>query len=123
MKSEKVLLVHGSGGRLTRDLIEKTIVPVFDNPQLGLLGDSSALSDTGDRMVMTTDSYVVTPLFFPGGDIGKLAVCGTVNDLATAGAKPVALSVGFIIEEGFSFEDLEKILLSMKKPIIHSPAE
>ncbi len=115
MKSEKVLLAHGSGGRLTRDLIEKIIVPVFDNSELGRLGDTSALSETGNRMVMTTDSYVVTPLFFPGGDIGKLAVCGTVNDLATAGAKPVALSVGFIIEEGFSFESLEKILLSMKK--------
>ncbi len=115
MKSEKVLLAHGSGGRLTRDLIEKIIVPVFDNSELGRLGDTSALSETGNQMVMTTDSYVVTPLFFPGGDIGKLAVCGTVNDLATAGAKPVALSVGFIIEEGFSFESLEKILLSMKK--------
>jgi hydrogenase expression/formation protein HypE len=115
MKSEKVLLAHGSGGRLTRDLIEKIIVPVFDNPELGRLGDTSALSDTGNRMVMTTDSYVVTPLFFPGGDIGKLAVCGTVNDLATSGAKPVALSVSFIIEEGLSFESLEKILLSMKK--------
>ena len=93
MKSEKVLLAHGSGGRLTRDLIEKIIVPVFDNSELGRLGDSSALSDSGDRMVMTTDSYVVTPLFFPG----------------------VALSVGFIIEEGFSFDSLEKILVSMKK--------
>jgi hydrogenase expression/formation protein HypE len=114
MKGERVLLAHGSGGRLTRDLIEKIIVPSFDNPELSRLGDSSALSEAGNRMVMTTDSYVVTPLFFPGGDIGKLSVCGTVNDLATAGAKPVALSVGFIIEEGFSFEILEKILLSMK---------
>jgi hydrogenase expression/formation protein HypE len=115
MNDERVLLAHGSGGRLTRDLIEKIIVPAFDNPELDRLADTSALSESGNRLVMTTDSYVVTPLFFPGGDIGKLSVCGTVNDLATAGARPVALSVGFVIEEGFPFEDLKKILISMKK--------
>ena len=115
MKGGRVLLAHGSGGRMTRDLIEKIIVPVFDNSELNRLGDTSTLSEAGGRMVMTTDGYVVNPLFFPGGDIGKLSVCGTINDLSTAGAKPVALSVGFIIEEGFLFESLEKILVSMKE--------
>ena len=118
MAEEKVLLTHGSGGRRTRDLIEKIIVKIFDNPELKRLEDSSVVhgvKDSGGRLVMTTDSYVVSPLFFPGGDIGKLSICGTVNDLATAGAWPLALSVGLIIEEGFSIADLEKILKSMKK--------
>lgn len=115
MKGDRVLLTHGSGGRLSRDLVEKMIIPIFDNPALNRLEDASLLSETGNRMVMTTDSHVVTPLFFPGGDIGKLSVCGTVNDLATAGAKPVAMSVGLIIEEGFLFETLGRILTSMKK--------
>ncbi len=115
MTGDRVLLTHGSGGRLSRDLVEKMIIPIFDNPALNRLEDASLLSETGNRMVMTTDSYVVTPLFFPGGDIGKLSVCGTVNDLATAGAKPVAMSVGLIIEEGFSIETLGRILTSMKK--------
>jgi hydrogenase expression/formation protein HypE len=115
VKGDKVLLTHGGGGRLTRDLIENLIVPIFDNPRLNLLEDAAELSAPGERMMMTTDSYVVNPLFFPGGDIGKLAVCGTVNDLATAGARPLALSACFIVEEGFSFQDFEKILLSMKK--------
>ena len=111
--NELKILTHGSGGRLTRELLETLIVPIFDNPELRRLEDASFITDTDDRMVMTTDSYVVSPLFFPGGDIGKLSVCGTVNDLATAGAKPVALSVGLIIEEGFSLDDLKKILFSM----------
>lgn len=117
MKEEKVLLTHGSGGRRTRDLIEKLIVKIFDNPELNRLEDSAdivgAASGVG-RLVMTTDSYVVNPLFFPGGDIGKLSVCGTINDLSTAGARPLAMSVGLIIEEGFLFNDLEKVLISMK---------
>ncbi len=115
MTEKKILLTHGSGGRMTRDLLEKIIVPILDNPALNRMEDSSLLSEIGARMVMTTDSYVVKPLFFPGGDIGKLAVCGTVNDLATAGAKPIALSVSVIIEEGFSFDDLKKILYSLKQ--------
>jgi len=117
MPEEKVLLTHGSGGRRSRDLIEKVIVDIFDNPQLRRLEDSSAIQDTGDsagKRVMTTDSYVVNPLFFPGGDIGKLSICGTVNDLATAAARPLALSVGLIIEEGFPLSQLKKILRSMK---------
>lgn len=126
MKGDEVTLAHGSGGQLMRELIEEIIVPIFDNPALRRLEDASFLefpseSDSSSEstsayqtLVMTTDSYVVKPPFFPGGDVGKLAVCGTVNDLATAGAIPVALSVGLIIEEGFLFEDLKKILISMK---------
>ncbi len=114
MKEERILLHHGSGGRLSRDLVQNEIVPVFDNPALRRLEDASPIESTKGRMVMTTDSYVVQPLFFPGGDIGKLSICGTVNDLATAGATPVALSVGFIIEEGFTLADFRRILVSMK---------
>lgn len=126
MKSDEVTLAHGSGGRLMRELIEEIIVPIFDNPTLNRLDDASLLelsseSETGSEsapepqaLVMTTDSYVVKPPFFPGGDLGKLSVCGTVNDLATAGAIPLALSVGLIIEEGFLLADLKKILISMK---------
>jgi hydrogenase expression/formation protein HypE len=118
MDDEKILLTHGSGGRRSRDLIENLIVKVFDNPRLRKLEDAAELVDLGaggdGRLVMTTDSYVVRPLFFPGGDIGKLSICGTVNDLATAGAQPLALSVGLIIEEGFLIEELEKVLISMR---------
>jgi len=117
MHREKVLLTHGSGGRRTRDLIEKVIVKIFDNPVLQRLEDSSVIQearDSGGELVMTTDSYVVSPLFFPGGDIGKLSICGTVNDLATAAARPLALSVGLIIEEGFPLAELKKVLQSMK---------
>jgi hydrogenase expression/formation protein HypE len=117
MRDDRILLSHGSGGRRTRDLVQKLIAKIFDNPALNRLEDSSEISSLSstDRSVMTTDSYVVSPLFFPGGDIGKLSICGTVNDLATAGAEPVAPSVGLIIEEGFHLEKLEKILRSMKK--------
>jgi len=118
MKGDRILINHGGGGRLSRELIEEIIVPIFDNSGLSCLEDSSLIPRTGPngrRMVMTTDSHVVRPLFFPGGDIGKLAVAGTVNDLATAGAEPVALSVGLIIEEGFSIGLLEKIIKSMKR--------
>jgi len=124
MKGERVLLTHGGGGRLARDLVQNIIVKIFDNPALSRMEDASVISPSivpsgnkneQPRVVMTTDSFVVTPLFFPGGDIGKLAVCGTVNDLATAGAVPSALSVGLIIEEGFLLKDLERILVSMKK--------
>lgn len=114
MKEERILLTHGSGGRLARQLIKEVILPIFDNPALEQMHDASMLEETSSRMAMTTDSYVVKPLFFPGGDIGKLAVCGTVNDLAAVGARPVALSVGLIIEEGFPLKSLEKVLASMK---------
>ena len=117
MHREKVLLTHGSGGRRSRDLIEKVILNIFDNPVLRKLEDSSVIQEareSGGELVMTTDSYVVSPLFFPGGDIGKLSICGTVNDLATAASRPLALSVGLIIEEGFPFAQLERVLRSMK---------
>jgi hydrogenase expression/formation protein HypE len=113
-KSEAVLLSHGSGGRLTRDLIRDLFLQAFHNPTLASLQDSALLDIDTCRIAFTTDTYVVKPLFFPGGDIGKLAVCGTVNDISVMGAKISGLSAGFVIEEGFDFEQLQKIVLSMK---------
>jgi len=110
---DKILLAHGGGGRLTDELIRKTILPRFKSETLTELADSARLNLPSGRLCFTTDSYVVKPLFFAGGDIGKLSVCGTVNDLAVAGARPVAISVSLIIEEGFEFELLEKILDSI----------
>ncbi len=112
---EKILLAHGGGGRLTQKLIENNILPKFKNDILAQLGDSANLDLPSGRICFTTDSYVVKPLFFNGGDIGKLAVCGTINDLAVAGAKPVALSLSVIIEEGLEFKTLEKILSSVAR--------
>ena len=111
--SEKILLSHGSGGEMSHKLIKHLFVRYFDNQILAGLSDSAVLGVCPGEPVFTTDSYVVDPLFFPGGDIGKLAVCGTVNDLAVAGANPVYLSAGFIIEEGMEMETLEKIVKSM----------
>ncbi len=112
-KNERILLAHGGGGRLTDDLIRRHILPKLKNDTLAELGDSAKLNLYSSSLCFTTDSYVVKPLFFNGGDIGKLAVCGTINDLAVAGSKPVALSLSLIIEEGFEFELLEKILESI----------
>jgi hydrogenase expression/formation protein HypE len=113
MKNDKVLLGHGSGGKLSHDLISSLFVKYFNNPYLDKQTDS-ALIDTDDGYLsFTTDSFVVDPIFFPGGNIGKLAVCGTVNDLAVSGATPLYLSAGFIIEEGFPMADLEMIVQSM----------
>jgi hydrogenase expression/formation protein HypE len=115
-KLDKILMAHGGGGILTRRLIEEEILTRFNNEALAPLSDSALLSlNHPGKLAFTTDSYVVTPLFFRGGNIGKLAVCGTVNDLAMAGAKPVALSASLILEEGFPLEDLAKILDSMAK--------
>ena len=111
----RILLAHGGGGRLMHQLIEEVIVPAFRNPLLDVRHDSAVMAFDGVRLAFTTDSYVVTPIFFPGGDIGKLAVCGTVNDLSMSGARPLFLSSGFIIEEGFSVSDLKKIVGSMQK--------
>jgi len=111
--SETILLDHGSGGVLTHQLIEDLFVKHFDNRTLRALTDSALLRVDPGTLAFTTDSYVVKPIFFPGGNIGKLAVCGTVNDLAVAGARPLYLSAGFIIEEGLLLEDLEKIVLTM----------
>jgi hydrogenase expression/formation protein HypE len=114
MKSGKnILLGHGSGGKLTHDLIGELFVKYFSNPILEEQTDSALLDPIADNLSFTTDSFVVDPIFFPGGDIGKLAVCGTVNDLAVSGALPLYLSAGFIIEEGFPLDDLERIAASM----------
>ena len=114
---DKILLAHGSGGKLSRDLIKDLMVKELGNPCLNLLDDSATLTLNG-RIAFTTDSYVVSPLFFPGGDIGRLAVCGTVNDLSMVGATPKYVSLALIIEEGFSLRDLRKIISS-----IHLTAE
>lgn len=112
MKNSVILLNHGSGGRLTRQLIDDIFGARFSNPALDARTDSSIV-DLPGSVAFTTDSFVVQPRFFPGGDIGKLAVCGTVNDLAVSGAVPVALSAAFIIEEGFPIDELDRIAASM----------
>ena len=114
-----VTLAHGGGGKAMRDLIDDVFVSAFDNPTLEPLEDQARigladLTRFGDRLAFTTDSYVVDPLFFPGGDIGKLAVCGTVNDLAVGGAKPLYLSCAVIIEEGLEVETLRRVARSMQ---------
>jgi len=112
-KNDRILLAHGGGGQLTDDLIHRHILPKLNNETLSELGDSAKLNLASKSLCFTTDSYVVKPLFFNGGDIGKLAVCGTVNDLAVAGSRPVALSLSLIIEDGFEFKLLDKILDSI----------
>lgn len=107
---DRVLLAHGEGGRLMRRLIRELVLKELDNDWLRPLGDGAVLPAPPDRCVLTTDSHVVSPLFFPGGDIGRLAVHGTVNDLASCGAEPVALTLGLIIEEGFPLDDLGRVL-------------
>lgn len=119
LRADTINMAHGSGGKAMRDLIDDIFVTTFDNPQLSELEDQAQfsladLSKLGNRLAMTTDSYVVDPLFFPGGDIGKLAVTGTVNDLAVGGAKPLYLTCGMIIEEGLSVDILRRITQSMK---------
>ena len=110
----EVLLGHGSGGKLTADLIERVFLPAFRNPYLEALDDQAVIQINGVQLAFTTDSFVVTPVFFPGGDIGSLAVNGTVNDLAMSGARPLYLSAGFILEEGFPMSDLQTIVRSMR---------
>jgi hydrogenase expression/formation protein HypE len=117
MKDNTITLSHGAGGRLNHELIEEYFVPYFDNATLRALDDSAVIpmqSGQANRLAFTTDAYVVKPLFFPGGDIGRLAICGTVNDLAMAGAQPLGLTASFILEEGLSIEDLKRVLASMK---------
>ena len=111
---DKIEIGHGSGGLMTQKLIHEVFMKHFDNEWLRAEGDSAIVESTHKKIAFTTDSYVINPLFFPGGDLGKLAVCGTVNDLAVTGARPGYLTAGFIIEEGFSFESLEAIVKSMK---------
>ncbi|MFH1370963.1 MAG: hydrogenase expression/formation protein HypE [Planctomycetota bacterium] len=110
---DKILLAHGGGGQLSDQLIRKLILPRFSNNTLAELADSAKLNLDSKSVCLTTDSYVVKPLFFNGGDIGKLAVCGTINDLAVSGARPAAMTLSLIIEEGFAFDLLEKILDSI----------
>ena len=112
---DKILLSHGEGGKRTRDLIAKVIARYFDNPVLAPFLDSGLLGRIEGEIAFTTDGYVVTPPFFPGGDIGRLAVCGTVNDLAVCGARAVAISCGLILEEGLPLETLERALSAMKE--------
>jgi hydrogenase expression/formation protein HypE len=108
-----ILLAHGSGGKLSHELVEKRFLPFLTNPILNKLDDSAIFAASG-RLAFTTDSYVVNPIFFPGGDIGKLAVCGTVNDLSMSGAKPLYLSLSAIMEEGLPLKKLDCIVQSIK---------
>ncbi len=115
MKEKKILLAHGAGGKLSHDLLKELFLPFLNNEFLSALDDSAIIPAGTSKIAFTTDSYVVKPLFFPGGDIGRLAICGTVNDLAMTGAKPLGLSASFILEEGFPLEALEEVLSSIKE--------
>jgi hydrogenase expression/formation protein HypE len=114
LREEHITLAHGSGGKATQTLIEAVFLDAFRNPFLEPLDDGARFTVDGASLAFTTDSYVVSPLFFPGGDIGDLAVNGTVNDLAVSGAEPLHLSAGFILEEGFPVADLRRVVASMK---------
>jgi hydrogenase expression/formation protein HypE len=125
LRDVAINLAHGGGGRAMRDLIEDVFVAAFDNPALAALEDQAVfpladLTRLGDRLAFTTDSYVVDPLFFPGGDIGTLAVSGTVNDLAMSGAKPLFLSCGMVIEEGLEVDVLRRVAASMQRVAIEA---
>ena len=115
MKHDKIRLDHGSGGKMSHRLISEAVLPVFDDPALRCLDDGAVLAAAEGRIAFSTDTYVVDPIFFPGGNIGDLAVNGTVNDLAMCGAVPKYLSVALIIEEGFPRSDLDRILQAMQK--------
>lgn len=117
---KQVLLAHGGGGKLSEQLISKLFLPQFNNPLLNQEHDGAIIDFNGTRLAFSTDSYVVQPLFFPGGDIGELAVNGTVNDLACCGARALYLSLGFIIEEGFSMDELWQITQSIKRAADHA---
>ena len=110
---DTILLGHGSGGKLSAELIRDIFLPAFQNPVLARLDDQAIVNVNGQRLAITTDSFVVKPLFFPGGNIGSLAVYGTINDLAVGGAQPLFLSVAFLLEEGFPLTDLRRITQSM----------
>ncbi|MBW1634923.1 MAG: hydrogenase expression/formation protein HypE [Deltaproteobacteria bacterium] len=115
MSEKTILLDHGSGGLASGKLISELFLKYLDNPILKTLEDSAVLENRPGKLAFTTDSYVVDPIFFPGGDIGKLAVHGTINDLAMRGAEPLCLSLGLILEEGFSLEELERIIISISR--------
>ncbi|MBC2709842.1 MAG: hydrogenase expression/formation protein HypE [Desulfosarcina sp.] len=113
MKPDMILLDHGSGGKISHRLTANLLLPAFDNPALAMLDDGATLNVAGGRIAFSTDTYVVDPIFFPGGSIGDLAINGTVNDVAMCGAMPLYLSVGMIIEEGFPMADLERVVAEM----------
>ena len=128
LRGDHITLAHGSGGKAMRDLIDAVFVKIFNNSHLSKLDDQARLylenfNSGSDRIAMTTDSYVVDPLFFPGGNIGSLAVNGTVNDLAVGGATPIALSCGVIIEEGLAIETLEKVVNAMKQAAVNADVD
>jgi len=110
-----IKLAHGNGGKLTHQLIRDVFLPLFNNPHLAPLNDSAVVEIEGIKLAFTTDSYVIKPIFFPGGDIGKLAISGTVNDLAVMGARPIFISCGLIIEEGFPISTLKKVIFSLQE--------
>jgi len=112
--TDTVVLGHGSGGTLSHDLLKRLFLPDLGKAAPRALDDSAVIVMDGQRYAITTDSHVVSPLFFPGGDIGRLAICGTVNDLAMVGAIPIALTCGFVLEEGLSFDVLQRVVASMK---------
>lgn len=118
-QDDKILLAHGSGGKLAHDLVEKNFIPALNNSLLAQMDDSAVFEASG-RLAFTTDSYVVSPIFFPGGNIGRLAVCGTVNDLSMSGAKPLYLSLAFIIEEGLPLTDLRQVIESIKETTLEA---
>ena len=120
----QVIMGHGSGGKLSHDLITSLFLPPFDNPVLRAGNDAGVVEATPNtRLAISTDSHVVWPLFFPGGDIGRLAVCGTVNDVAMMGAKPHYLTAGFILEEGLELALLEQVVESMRQAAVEAGVE
>src|SRR5271169_2244929 len=112
---DRIVLGHGGGGKLTADLIQQLFLPAFRNPYLSRLDDQAVLEINGARLAFTTDSFVVSPIFFPGGDIGRLAVNGTINDLAIGGARPRYIAAAFILEEGFAVDELRRVIESMRR--------
>jgi hydrogenase expression/formation protein HypE len=114
LQNEVITMAHGGGGKLTHRLIKEIFIPIFSNEKLTLMHDGAFLPNMNAPLAFTTDSYVIKPLFFPGGDIGTLSITGTINDLAMCGAKPLYISCGFIIEEGFAIDDVKKIAQSMQ---------
>jgi hydrogenase expression/formation protein HypE len=122
LQNEVITMAHGGGGKLTHRLIKEIFIPIFSNEKLTLMHDGAFLPNINAPLAFTTDSYVIQPLFFPGGDIGKLSITGTINDLAMCGAKPLYISCGFIIEEGFAIDDLKKITRSMQDAAVKDGA-
>jgi hydrogenase expression/formation protein HypE len=118
---DRIVLGHGSGGKMSHDLIKRLFLNAFENPALGAGNDAAVLHmHTATSLAVSTDSHVVSPLFFPGGDIGRLAVCGTVNDIAMLGAQPLCLTAGFILEEGLELSTLERVVMSMRSAALEA---